>query len=311
MVRKEKNKGITLITLVIMIIVLLILASITISSITGDNGIIKRAIQAKDVTEETQIIEQVELQVIETIAEEGKFDSEKFKENVEENLKEYNPKITEDTEVTVDKETGEIIGTTPKAEINIYDKEGNPIDIKNPNNEKEVVITIDITNKEELDGYEITVKDEEGKTIEKDETVTGTGDESYTVPGEGEYTITITGTKEGKEETIEKVITIGNNEEEIETEISFTPNGGSYIMPTTGKATISTRIEANSTSGKEYTYYYAWGEDNTTEPTEWTPTTSSEKISKTDCIEGSYYLWIKTEGESQEKVTVLNEFKVN
>ena len=321
MVRKEKNKGITLITLVIMIIVLLILASITISSITGDNGIIKRAIQAKDVTEETQIIEQVELQVIETIAEEGKFDSEKFKENVEENLKEYNPKITEDedtitvtiddTEVTVDKETGEIIGTTPKAEINIYDKEGNPIDIKNPNNEKEVVITIDITNKEELDGYEITVKDEEGKTIEKDETVTGTGDESYTVPGEGEYTITITGTKEGKEETIEKVITIGNNEEEIETEISFTPNGGSYIMPTTGKATISTRIEANSTSGKEYTYYYAWGEDNTTEPTEWTPTTSSEKISKTDCIEGSYYLWIKTEGESQEKVTVSNEFKVN
>ena len=38
MVRREKNKGITLIALIIIIIVLLILASITISSLTGDNG---------------------------------------------------------------------------------------------------------------------------------------------------------------------------------------------------------------------------------------------------------------------------------
>ena len=205
MVRREKNKGITLIALIIIIIVLLILASITISSLTGDNGIINRAIQAKELTEKAQIEEQIELQVMETIAEEGEFDSEKFKENVEENLGEYNPQITEnedtitvtieETEVNIDKETGEIIGTVPKVEINVYDKEGNPVDIEEVI-EDEVVITIEVTNKEELDEIEIIVKDENGEIIEKDTEITGEGDESYTIPGEGEYTITIT--NEGK-----------------------------------------------------------------------------------------------------------------
>ena len=37
-----KNKGITLIALVITIIVLLILAGITIASITGENGILRK-----------------------------------------------------------------------------------------------------------------------------------------------------------------------------------------------------------------------------------------------------------------------------
>ena len=37
-----KNKGITLIALVITIIVLLILAGVTIASITGENGILRK-----------------------------------------------------------------------------------------------------------------------------------------------------------------------------------------------------------------------------------------------------------------------------
>ena len=39
----EKSKGITLIALVITIIVLLILAGITIASITGENGILRKS----------------------------------------------------------------------------------------------------------------------------------------------------------------------------------------------------------------------------------------------------------------------------
>ena len=39
----EKTKGITLIALVITIIVLLILAGITIASITGENGILRKS----------------------------------------------------------------------------------------------------------------------------------------------------------------------------------------------------------------------------------------------------------------------------
>ncbi|MBR3162851.1 MAG: type II secretion system protein [Clostridia bacterium] len=44
----NKNKGITLIALVITIIVLLILTGITIASLTGENGLLKRAENAKE-----------------------------------------------------------------------------------------------------------------------------------------------------------------------------------------------------------------------------------------------------------------------
>ena len=40
---KKGNKGITLIALVITIIVLLILAGVTIASITGENGILRKS----------------------------------------------------------------------------------------------------------------------------------------------------------------------------------------------------------------------------------------------------------------------------
>ena len=44
---KEKNNGITLIALVVTIIVLLILAGVSISMLTGNNGIIAQAQKAK------------------------------------------------------------------------------------------------------------------------------------------------------------------------------------------------------------------------------------------------------------------------
>ena len=50
MLRKNSN-GITLIALVVTIIVLLILAGVSISMLTGQNGILNRAAEAKDKTE--------------------------------------------------------------------------------------------------------------------------------------------------------------------------------------------------------------------------------------------------------------------
>lgn len=49
--KSKRNKGITLIALVITIIILLILSAVTISTLTGENGLFKRAIQAKKQTE--------------------------------------------------------------------------------------------------------------------------------------------------------------------------------------------------------------------------------------------------------------------
>lgn len=58
---KKNIKGITLIALVITIIVLLILAGVSISMLTGDNGIIAKAIAAKEDSEKASIEEQLEL----------------------------------------------------------------------------------------------------------------------------------------------------------------------------------------------------------------------------------------------------------
>ena len=60
----RKEKAITLIALVITIIVLLILAGVTVATITGDNGILNNAAEAKNKTEETQEKESLELAII-------------------------------------------------------------------------------------------------------------------------------------------------------------------------------------------------------------------------------------------------------
>ena len=61
MLKNSKNKGITLIALVITIIVLLILAGISISMLSGDNSILKKAGEARDLTEVSQEKENISL----------------------------------------------------------------------------------------------------------------------------------------------------------------------------------------------------------------------------------------------------------
>ena len=58
----KSSRGITLIALVITIIVLLILAGISISMLSGDNGILNRAVQAKDATRGGEVQETVTLE---------------------------------------------------------------------------------------------------------------------------------------------------------------------------------------------------------------------------------------------------------
>ena len=62
---KGNVKGITLIALVIMIIVLLILAGITISALSGENGIIQKAVEARTQTDIANVIEQARLDITE------------------------------------------------------------------------------------------------------------------------------------------------------------------------------------------------------------------------------------------------------
>ena len=64
---KRNTKGITLIALVITIIVLLILAAVTINALSGDNGILKRASEAKNSTGISKEEESVKVAVAEAL----------------------------------------------------------------------------------------------------------------------------------------------------------------------------------------------------------------------------------------------------
>ena len=84
MVKKKENKGITLMALVITIIVLLILVGVTIVAISGENGIIQRAVEAREETEKAEKIEQNTLNSYEdTINEYMGIDWDRVLENAE------------------------------------------------------------------------------------------------------------------------------------------------------------------------------------------------------------------------------------
>ena len=87
----KESKGITLIALVITIIVLLILAGITMASVTGENGILKKATDAKGATEKAALVEEAKTEILNMQAENktGDFNSidlksvlEKYFDNV-------------------------------------------------------------------------------------------------------------------------------------------------------------------------------------------------------------------------------------
>ena len=70
--KNKKDNGITLIALVITIIVLLILAGVTIATLTGENGILTRATDAKEQTEIASVREQAQLDMTNWIADKMK-----------------------------------------------------------------------------------------------------------------------------------------------------------------------------------------------------------------------------------------------
>ena len=59
----KNNKGITLIALVITIIVLLILAGISIAMLTGNNGLLTKANDAKSETSKAEVIERINMEL--------------------------------------------------------------------------------------------------------------------------------------------------------------------------------------------------------------------------------------------------------
>ena len=115
--RINSNTGITLIALVITIIVLLILAGVTIAALSGDNGILTKAKDAKEKTDQAQE------------------DEEKTLSNMENILGVYNFKNinTADTNPA---------GTVPENSVVLEDDANNGIVIKDKNNNEWVWIEV-------------------------------------------------------------------------------------------------------------------------------------------------------------------------
>ena len=81
-----KEKGITLIALVITVIVLLILAGVSIAMLTGENGILTKANEAKTKTAKAGAYEQVEVEVLGSMGSDGTIDLEELNENLRNNI---------------------------------------------------------------------------------------------------------------------------------------------------------------------------------------------------------------------------------
>lgn len=108
-----KNKrGITLIALVITIIVLLILAGVAISMLSGENGILNQAADAKTETERTSKEENLKIAYLTTLTEGlGKVDALKLQTELEKTYGTGNVTVTKDEttgDFTIDTTEGEV-----------------------------------------------------------------------------------------------------------------------------------------------------------------------------------------------------------
>ena len=72
------KKGITLIALVITLIVLLILAGVTVATLTGDNGLLQKATNAKQANEEAIALETIQVEVAGCYGLDGRIDKEQL-----------------------------------------------------------------------------------------------------------------------------------------------------------------------------------------------------------------------------------------
>ena len=97
--------------------------------------------------------------------------------------------------------------------------------------------------------------------------------------------------------------------------VELSQNGGSYVMPTSGNATIKTTITAKDTGGSNLNkLQYAWSQSNTSEPTEWTTFYNEQEIEKSDITEpGTWYLWTNVTdgaGNRATNIKVSNGFMI-
>ena len=170
----KASNGITLIALVVTIIVLLILAGISIQMLTGDNGILTRAGEAKEKTNIEQLREQIQLEVLGSFEKNGDLVATKIKDNIENHITGAIVDGTDfDLDVTVD---GYIFSIDSSGNVAYNGKDTPAEPVTNPHSNEDWIMAwvckngewestpITSSNESDLDGADIVAKLYEVKT---------------------------------------------------------------------------------------------------------------------------------------------------
>ena len=234
----KKMQGITLIALVITIIVLLILAGVSITSLSGEGGILGKANTAKIENEKTQLKEELELEimdmkadkiikgesltqqeVVDKITQMGAIITNTTEDIIQGEYKDYEITIDEDYKVTVG---GALTGEKPSVIITV---------LTTAENVELVEIQVEATT---TDGDIESIEAMNG-AIEKENSNNTNTKKIFTVSKNGIYYFRIKGTN-GRT-TIKQSEEIGNiiNTSDLLTEIESIKTAGEQVVQVTGK----------------------------------------------------------------------------
>ena len=256
--KTKEAKGITLIALVITIIVLLILAGVTIATLTGDNGILGKANDAKTQTEQAKEDENLKIAIAGSYGTDGKLNLKDLKDNLENQGIDYDKN-----------NTGFPLEVIVNGEKKKIDANGNIIESIQSLKTKGTVFK-DTTTLEDTYGNQVTIPkgfkiandsatDVTGGIVIEDATYTNTiGSQFVWIPvGTGENAI-----KKANKETVD--IALGRYEftKNSDGTITTSEYSGSYTEDTTAshksgcKNAIAKDIEEFKTSVKNNHGYY-------------------------------------------------------
>ena len=256
----KESKGITLIALVITIIILLILAGVTIATLTGDNGILKKAGDAKTQTEQAKEDENLKIAIAGSYGTDGKLNLKDLKDNLENQGISYTGGNEFPLEVTVNGEKKKI-----DANGNVTVKLESVADSKTKGTVFKDTTTIEDTYGNQVKipkGFKIandSATDVTGGIVIEDATYTNTiGSQFVWIPvGTGENAI-----KKANKETVEIELGRYNFTKNSDGTITTSEYSGSYTEDTTashdssrGNA-IAKDIEKFKTSANSNHGYY-------------------------------------------------------
>ena len=254
----KESKGITLIALVITIIVLLILAGVTIATLTGDNGILKKAGDAKTQTEQAKEDENLKIAIAGSYGTDGKLNLKDLKDNLENQGIDYDKN-----------NTGFPLEVIVNGEKKKIDANGNIIESIQSLKTKGTVFK-DTTTLEDTYGNQVTIPkgfkiaddsatEVTGGIVIEDATYTNTiGSQFVWIPvGTGENAI-----KKANKETVDIALGRYSFTQNSDGTITTSEYSGSYTEDTTAnhnsdyKNAIAKDIEEFKTSVKNNHGYY-------------------------------------------------------